>query len=54
LTEYVTRPWNLREQDVMVLIYMGTKELGWKENHEIPNTGAEESKGNIILNKEKY
>ena len=28
--------------------YLKTKELGWKENHEIQNTSTENSKGNII------
>ena len=29
-------------------MYLKTKELGWKENHEIQNTGTENSKRNII------
>jgi len=28
-----------------------TKELGWKENHEIQNTSTENSKGNITVEK---
>jgi hypothetical protein len=28
-------------------LYLQTKKLGWKENHEIQNTGTENSKGNI-------
>jgi hypothetical protein len=30
------------------LMYMKTKELGWKENHGIQNIGIEDSQGNII------
>jgi hypothetical protein len=29
------------------LMYMKTKELGWKENHGIQNIGIEDSQGNI-------
>jgi hypothetical protein len=32
------------------LMYMKTKELGWKENHGIQNIGIEDSQGNIIIN----
>jgi hypothetical protein len=28
-----------------------TREIGWKENHEIQNTGSENSKGNITVEK---
>jgi len=28
------------------------KEQGWKENHGIQNTGIEDSKGNLIVDKE--
>ena len=28
---------------------MKTRELGWKENHGIQNTGIEYSQGNIII-----
>jgi hypothetical protein len=31
------------------LMYMKTKELGWKENHGIQNMGSEDSQGNIII-----
>jgi hypothetical protein len=31
------------------LMYMKTKELGWKENHGIQNIGIEDSQGNIII-----
>jgi hypothetical protein len=31
------------------LMYMKTKELGWKENHGIQNVGIEDSQGNIII-----
>jgi hypothetical protein len=31
------------------LVYMKTKELGWKENHGIQNTGIKDSKGNITV-----
>jgi hypothetical protein len=31
------------------LMYMQTKELGWKENHRIQNTGIEYLQGNIIV-----
>jgi hypothetical protein len=31
------------------LMYMKTKELGWKENHEIQNIGIEDSQENIII-----
>jgi hypothetical protein len=31
------------------LMYMKTKELGWKENHGIQNSGIEGSQGNIII-----
>jgi hypothetical protein len=30
-------------------MYMKTRELGWKENHGIQNTGIEYSQGNIII-----
>jgi hypothetical protein len=36
------------------LMYMKTKELGWKENHGIQDTGIENSQGNIIIDKRKY
>ena len=32
-------------------LYLKTKELGWKENHEIQNTGTKNSKRNIIEEK---
>jgi hypothetical protein len=32
-------------------LHLKTKELGWKENHEIQNSGTENSKGNIIVEK---
>jgi hypothetical protein len=32
-------------------IYMKTKELGWKENHGIPNISIEDSKGNITVDR---
>ena len=32
-------------------MYLKTKELGWKENHEIQNTGTKNSKRNIIEEK---
>jgi hypothetical protein len=31
------------------LMYMKTKELGWKENHRIQNIGIENSRGNMII-----
>jgi hypothetical protein len=31
------------------LMYMKTKELGWKENHGIQNIGIEDCRGNIII-----
>ncbi|PNF17035.1 hypothetical protein B7P43_G00839, partial [Cryptotermes secundus] len=31
------------------LMYMKTKELGWKENHGIQNVGIEDSQGNRIV-----
>ena len=31
------------------LMYMKTKELGWKENQGIQNTGIEDSQGNRIV-----
>jgi hypothetical protein len=31
------------------LMYMKTKELGWKENHGIQNIDIEDSQGNIII-----
>jgi hypothetical protein len=30
-------------------IYTKTKELGWKEYHEIQNSGIEDSTGNITV-----
>ena len=33
------------------LIHMKKKELGWKENHGIQNTGIEDSTGDIIVDK---
>jgi hypothetical protein len=35
------------------LMYMKTKELGWKENHWIQNIGIEESQGNIITDQRR-
>jgi hypothetical protein len=32
---------------------MKTKELGWKENHEIQNIGIEDSQGNIIIDQRR-
>jgi hypothetical protein len=31
------------------LMYIKTKELSWKENHGIQNTGIKDSQGNIII-----
>jgi len=31
------------------LVYMKTKELGWKETQEIQNMGIEDSQGNRIV-----
>ena len=31
------------------LMYMKTKELGWKENQEIQNIATEDSQGNRIV-----
>jgi hypothetical protein len=31
------------------LMYMKAKELGWKDNHGIQNTGIEDCKGNMII-----
>jgi hypothetical protein len=33
------------------LMYMNTKDLGWKENRGIQNIGIEDSQGNIIVDK---
>jgi hypothetical protein len=35
------------------LMYIKTKELGWKENHGIQNTGIEDSQGNIIIDQRR-
>jgi uncharacterized membrane-anchored protein len=35
------------------LMYMKTKELGWKENHGIQNIGIEDSQGNIIIDQKR-
>ena len=35
------------------LMYMKTKELGWKETEEIQNTGVEDSQGNRIVNQKQ-
>jgi uncharacterized membrane-anchored protein len=35
------------------LMYMKTKELGWKETHGIENVGIEESQGNIIIDQRR-
>jgi uncharacterized membrane-anchored protein len=35
------------------LMYMKTKELGWKENQGIQNIGIEDSQGNIIINQRR-
>ena len=35
------------------LMYMKTKELGWKENQEIQNIGIEDSQGNRIVEQSK-
>jgi hypothetical protein len=35
------------------LMYVKTKELGWKENCEIQNVGIEESQGNIIIDQRR-
>jgi hypothetical protein len=31
------------------LMYMKTKELGWKENHGIQNIGTEDCQGSVII-----
>jgi hypothetical protein len=31
------------------LMYMKTKEIGWKENHRIQNIGIKDSQGNVII-----
>jgi hypothetical protein len=36
------------------LMYMKTRELGWKENHWIQNMGIEESQGNVIIDQKEY
>jgi hypothetical protein len=33
-------------------MYMKTKELGWKDNYGIQDTGINDSEGNIIADKE--
>jgi uncharacterized membrane-anchored protein len=35
------------------LMFMKTKELGWKENHGIQNIGIEDSQGNIIIDQRR-
>jgi uncharacterized membrane-anchored protein len=35
------------------LMYMKTKELGWKENHGIQNIGIEDSQGNTIIDQRR-
>jgi hypothetical protein len=35
------------------LMYMKTKELGWKENHGIQNIGIEDCQGNIIIDQRR-
>jgi hypothetical protein len=35
------------------LMYMKTKELGWKENQGVQNTGIEDSQGNIITDQRR-
>jgi hypothetical protein len=35
------------------LTYVKRKKLGWKENRGIQNTGIEDPKGNIIVDKKK-
>jgi hypothetical protein len=35
------------------LMYMKTKQLGWKENHGIQNIGIEDSQGNIIIDQRR-
>jgi hypothetical protein len=35
------------------LMYMKTKELGWKEYHGIQNIGIEDSQGNIIIDQRR-
>jgi type I site-specific restriction endonuclease len=39
----------LQRTDCYDLMYMKTKELGWKETQETQNIGAEESQGNKIV-----
>ena len=39
------RLWNFKEQGVN-LMYMKTKELGWKETQGIQNIGIEDYQGN--------
>jgi hypothetical protein len=43
----VTGLWNFREQGVMM--YMRTKELGWKETQRIQNIGIKDSQENRIV-----
>jgi hypothetical protein len=35
------------------LMYMKTKEVGWKENHGIQNIGIKDSQGNIIIDQRR-
>jgi hypothetical protein len=35
------------------LMYIKTKELGWKENHGIQNIGIEDSQENIIIDQRR-
>jgi hypothetical protein len=43
--------WNFKEQGVYDLMYMKTKELGWKYTQGIENIAIEDSKGNRIVEK---
>ena len=45
---YVTKLWNFKERRYD-LMYIKTKELGWKENQGIQNIGIEDSQGNRIV-----
>ena len=49
LRTYVTKLWSLKKTGRYDLMYMKTKELGWKENQGIQNIGIEDSQGNRIV-----
>jgi hypothetical protein len=47
--EHMRRDHRISKNRTYDLMYMKTKEQGWKENHGIQNIDIEDSQGNMII-----